>query len=68
MGTNVATLLADLLFYSYESEFIQQIKRSGAKKQCHSILIARLAKQGFSFSRLHHSFKKVSDCHQDLIR
>ena len=31
------------------------------------ILVASLAKQGFSFSRLHHAFKKFYDRHQDLI-
>ena len=36
MGTNCAPLLADLFLYSYESEFIQQLLKSGAKKQCHS--------------------------------
>ena len=32
MGTNVAPLFADLFLYSYESEFIQQLQRSGANK------------------------------------
>ena len=32
MGTNMAPLLADLFLNSYESEFIQQLQRSGAKK------------------------------------
>jgi hypothetical protein len=36
MGTNAAPLLADLFLYSYESEFIQHLQKSGAKKQCHS--------------------------------
>ena len=36
MGTNCAPLLADLFLYSYESEFIQQLQKSCAKKQCHS--------------------------------
>ena len=36
MGTNCAPLLADLFLYSYESEFVQQLQKSGAKRQCHS--------------------------------
>jgi len=36
MGTNCAPLLADLFLYSYEAEFIQQLQKSGAKKQCRS--------------------------------
>ena len=34
MGTNCAPLLADLFLYSYEAEFIQQLQKSVAKKQC----------------------------------
>jgi len=33
MGTNCAPLLADLFLYSYEAEFIQQLCKSGVKKQ-----------------------------------
>ena len=29
MGTNCAPLLADLFFYSYESEFLDSMVRSG---------------------------------------
>ena len=36
MGTHAAPLLADLFLYFYESEFIQHLQKSGAKKQCHS--------------------------------
>ena len=32
MGTYVAPFLADFFLYSYESEFIQQPQRSGAKQ------------------------------------
>ena len=36
MGTNCAPLLADLFLYSYEADFIQQLQKSGAKRQCQS--------------------------------
>ena len=31
MGTNCATLLADLFLYSYETEFVQSLPRAGKK-------------------------------------
>ena len=34
MGTNCAPLLADLFLYSYESEFMQNLQKYGAKNQC----------------------------------
>ena len=36
MGTNCAPLLADLFLYSYESDFIKELNKSGNKRQCHS--------------------------------
>ena len=36
MGTNCAPLLADLFLYSYESDFIRNMNKSGHKKQCSS--------------------------------
>ena len=36
MGTNCAPLLADLFLYTYESEFIQTMQKSGAKNRCTS--------------------------------
>ena len=83
MGINVAPLLADMFLYPYESEFIQKLQRSGAKKNQYLwdrtssdysdfvkrgfVLAARLAKQGFSLSRLQHSFKMFYGRHPDLI-
>jgi len=32
MGTNCATLLADLFLYSYDAEFVQDLLRKGAKE------------------------------------
>ena len=36
MGTNCATLLADLFIYSYESEFVDNMIRSGHRKLARS--------------------------------
>jgi len=53
--------VSQLVRYSRSSsDYLDFVKRS-------SILVARLAKQGFSLSRLHHAFKKFYGRHQDLI-
>ena len=33
MGTNCAPLLADLLLYSYEADFVQHLQKSKSRKQ-----------------------------------
>ncbi len=38
MGTNCAPLLADLFLYSYETEFMQQLQKGGARNQLYVIL------------------------------
>jgi hypothetical protein len=38
MGTNCAALLADLLLYSYEAEFVQKLLRDNKKKKTRRVL------------------------------
>ena len=33
MGTNCAPLLADLFFYSYEADFVQELMKTGKQKK-----------------------------------